>query len=229
MGCYYLAVNSYFDLQIMFLALVVKSYRKVLHKENVMFWKLYKGLEVSWWKVWVPFAVFLISLIIMTSLKHQRQTTNGEIQSVPANEVPKAHSTNQPPLVLSTFDLPIVSLFPLIWTLSVHRRGFLFQSFAAAFPFKFWLFLSSKSYANTKTAGVNENKTVGCTQRGGLASHLSPSSSNCQALFNPTSLGKPLPSQRLWSSPNHQSTELLLGSAGALGGLLLHSPPETRG
>ena len=35
LGCYYLAVNSYFDLQIMFLVSVVKSYRKVLHKENV--------------------------------------------------------------------------------------------------------------------------------------------------------------------------------------------------
>ena len=74
----------------------------------------------------------------MTSLKHQRQTTNGEIHSVvTASEVPKAHSTNQPPLALSTFDLSIVSPFPLIRILTVHRLGFLFQSFAAAFPFKF--------------------------------------------------------------------------------------------
>lgn len=35
LGHYYLAANSYFDLQIMFLVLVVKSYRKVFHKENL--------------------------------------------------------------------------------------------------------------------------------------------------------------------------------------------------
>lgn len=45
LGCYYLAVNSYFDLQIMFLALVVKSYRKVLHKENLCFENFIKDLK----------------------------------------------------------------------------------------------------------------------------------------------------------------------------------------
>ena len=35
LGHDYLAANSYFDLQIMFLVLVVKSYRKVFHKENL--------------------------------------------------------------------------------------------------------------------------------------------------------------------------------------------------
>lgn len=81
-----------------------------------------------------------------------------------------------------------------------------FQSSATAFSFTFWLFLSLKSNANTKTAGGNGNKTKwGAPSSATLPP--TPSSSNSQALLKSTSLGKP--SQRLWSSPNHQSTELL--------------------
>ena len=100
-------------------------------------------------KVESPSAVFLIILIKVTSLKHQRLTTNGH-SIVPANKVPSAQSTNQP-FVMSTFD-PSIVLPPLLIRI-------VFQSSATAFPFIFRLFLPSKSNANTKTAGGNGNKT----------------------------------------------------------------------
>jgi len=60
LGHYYLAANSYFDLQIMFLVLVVKSYRKVFHKENLCcvienFMKDFTSLGEKF-KSWVPFS-----------------------------------------------------------------------------------------------------------------------------------------------------------------------------
>lgn len=147
-------------------------------------------------KVESPSAVFLIILIKVTSLKHERLTTNGH-STVPANKVPSAQSTNQP-VVLSTFD-PSIVLPPLLIRI-------VFQSSATAFLFIFRLFLPSKSNANTKTAGGNGNKTKWVAPNRATLPPT-PSSSNSQALLKSTSLGKP--SQRLWSSPNHQSTELL--------------------
>ena len=132
----------------------------------------------------------------MTSLKHQRLTNNGH-SIVPANKVPSAQSTKQP-FVMSTFD-PSIVLPPLLLRI-------VFQSSATAFPFIFRLFLPSKSNANTKTAGGNGNKTKWVAPNRATLPPT-PSSSNSQALLKSTSLGKP--SERLWSSPNHQSTELL--------------------
>ena len=139
---------------------------------------------------------FSFILIKVTSLKHQRLTTNGQ-SIVPANKVPSAQSTNQP-FVMSTFD-PSIVLPPLLIRI-------VFQSSATAFPFIFRLFLPSKSNANTKTAGGNGNKTKWVAPNRATLPPT-PSSSNSQALLKSTSLGKP--SERLWSSPNHQSTELL--------------------
>lgn len=82
-----------------------------------------------------------------------------------------------------------------------------------------------KSNANTKTAGGNGNKTKwGAPSSATLPP--TPSSSNSHALLKSTSLGKP--SQRLWSSPNHQSTELL-GQPALWGSLAPVTDREERG
>lgn len=46
LGHYYSAVNSYFDIQIIFLMLVVKSYRQALCEENMLLFNFMTDLKL---------------------------------------------------------------------------------------------------------------------------------------------------------------------------------------
>lgn len=166
-----------------------------------------------------PSAVFLISLIKRTSLKHQRLTTNGQIHSiVPANEVPSAHSTKQP-FVCQPLTCPLY--YPL------SSFGSCFKALLLLSPLLFDYFCPRNQMLIPRRREETETRPSGVHPIGRPCHppHPHPTLKHCCSQLHQENR---FPSQRLWSSPNHQSTELL-GRPALWGSLASVTDPRGEG